>query len=48
VPDKKQGGKFSNYSPIKEADEENKYAGEESKDSKPSPGDEYDSETESP
>ena len=47
VPDKKQG-KFSNYSPIKEADEENRYAGEESKESKPSPGDDYESEEDSP
>ena len=47
VPDNKHG-KYSNYSPIKEADEENRYAGEESKESKPSPGNDSESQEESP
>jgi hypothetical protein len=54
VPDKKIG-KFSNYSPIKEDAEEGKYqaGGSKSKDSKTShsktsPGDDYDSESETP
>lgn len=44
VPDKKKG-QFSNYSPIKEADEENRYPGEESKESRPSPAGDDTSET---